>query len=145
MTAVATIGYEGDTIAIFLKRLKKARIRALIDIRELPLSRKLGFSKNALAHNVAAVGIEYFSFRELGSPSHLRKKMRKDKDYGYFLREYRKYARTQKAALREVLAIVTKKRSALLCFEKSAEHCHRKVAAEELQKLSRRKLTVKNL
>ena len=41
-----TIGYEGVKIEEFLDTLLEAEVTVLLDIRELPLSRKKGFSKN---------------------------------------------------------------------------------------------------
>ena len=49
MTELATIGYEGSAIEDFIATLKLANIEILLDVREIPLSRKKGFSKNALA------------------------------------------------------------------------------------------------
>jgi uncharacterized protein (DUF488 family) len=46
---VFTIGYEGRDIDEFVICLKDFNITRLIDVRELPLSRKRGFSKSTLA------------------------------------------------------------------------------------------------
>jgi uncharacterized protein (DUF488 family) len=46
---IATIGYEGSTIDDFVVALLHVSIDVLIDVRDLPLSRKKGFSKNQLA------------------------------------------------------------------------------------------------
>ena len=43
-----TIGYEGRKIDEFVVNLKSSHVKMLIDVRELPLSRKKGFSKNKL-------------------------------------------------------------------------------------------------
>lgn len=40
-----TIGYEGRKIDEFIERLKEFNISRLIDVREIPFSRKPGFSK----------------------------------------------------------------------------------------------------
>ena len=45
---IFTIGYEKSTIDEFVDRLADAEIEVLVDVRELPLSRKKGFSKNGL-------------------------------------------------------------------------------------------------
>lgn len=45
---VYTSGYEGKTIDGFVRQLKEHGIALLVDIRELPLSRKPGFSKSAI-------------------------------------------------------------------------------------------------
>lgn len=43
MTALYTVGYEGLALDELLDRLRHERIDRLIDIRELPLSRRRGF------------------------------------------------------------------------------------------------------
>ena len=52
-----TIGYEGLDTQKFLSLLSEHDIQTLVDIRELPLSRKSGFSKKALAHSLKRRGI----------------------------------------------------------------------------------------
>jgi len=44
-----TLGYEGLTIEAFIARLQAAQVKTVVDVRELPLSRKKGFSKSASA------------------------------------------------------------------------------------------------
>ena len=43
-----TIGYSGFDIESFIDKLLLNEIECLIDVREIPISRKKGFSKNAL-------------------------------------------------------------------------------------------------
>ncbi len=43
MTDLFTIGYEGVQFADFLQRLKAAGVDIVVDVRELPLSRRRGF------------------------------------------------------------------------------------------------------
>ena len=40
-----TFGYEGFDIDRFIARLKDVGIKTIVDVRQLPLSRKRGFSK----------------------------------------------------------------------------------------------------
>ncbi len=44
-----TIGYEGLSQKEFIATLAAAKVRIVFDVRELPLSRKPGFSKRGLA------------------------------------------------------------------------------------------------
>jgi uncharacterized protein (DUF488 family) len=44
--AICTIGYEGGTVAGFIRALKGAGVELVLDIRAAPVSRKKGFSKN---------------------------------------------------------------------------------------------------
>ena len=68
MSAILTIGYEGASIEEFVTTLKLAEIDVLIDVRDVPISRKRGFSKGALSSTVEAVGIKYLHLRDLGDP-----------------------------------------------------------------------------
>ncbi|MBM3616495.1 MAG: DUF488 domain-containing protein, partial [Alphaproteobacteria bacterium] len=68
MPNLLTIGYEGTDIATFLTALRASGVEVLADVRELPLSRKPGFSKSALSVALEGVGIRYRHFRELGDP-----------------------------------------------------------------------------
>lgn len=64
---VYTIGYEGKGLEGFIGELLGAEVDVLVDVRELPVSRKRGFSKSALSARVNDAGIEYLHFRSSGS------------------------------------------------------------------------------
>jgi len=63
-----TIGYEGKAVQGFVEDLVRNGIEVLVDVRELPVSRKPGFSKSKLREQVASSGIDYLHLRSLGSP-----------------------------------------------------------------------------
>ncbi|MBA3393051.1 MAG: DUF488 domain-containing protein [Deltaproteobacteria bacterium] len=48
--------------------LSAHRIDRVIDVRDLPLSRRRGFSKTPLATALTAHGIEYVHLRQAGNP-----------------------------------------------------------------------------
>jgi len=48
-TVLATISYEGADQVDFIASLHAAAITRLIDVREIPISRRRGFSRSALA------------------------------------------------------------------------------------------------
>ena len=79
-----TVGYEGRSIDDFVTILKSAGVTRLIDVREIPLSRKRGFSKSALKQRLDDESIAYVHYKELGSPSEIRHKLKEDWDYNYF-------------------------------------------------------------
>ncbi len=81
-----TIGYTGFGISEFVDTLLEHEIECLIDIREIPLSRKKGFSKTALTENLESVGIKYSHFRSLGSPRIDRHELRETGDFSQFFR-----------------------------------------------------------
>ena len=130
---VFTIGYEGTDLASFLAQLASAGIRQVIDVRELPLSRKRGFSKSALAAALADNGIHYLHLRDLGDPKPGREAARRG-DHAGFLRIYRRHLAGTAAqiALAEATRQAAAVRSCLLCFERDHEGCHRSIVADAM-------------
>jgi len=72
-----TTGYQGHTIETFLDLLLAHGIAHVIDVRQLPFSRKPDFSKKRLTAHLAAVGIAYTHLVELGTPKPLRDEVRR--------------------------------------------------------------------
>jgi len=87
MQTLATIGYEGSVLPDFINTLISAGIKRLIDIREVPLSRKQGFSKRALSEALSGAGLHYAHLRALGDPKAGREAARKG-DRHTFVRIY---------------------------------------------------------
>lgn len=65
---IYTIGYEGATQADVIAALERAGVKRVIDVRQLPLSRRPGFSKSSLAASLAERGIDYVHLKALGTP-----------------------------------------------------------------------------
>ena len=132
---ILTIGYEGASLDDFLSTLKAAGVQQLLDIRELPISRRKGFSKSALSAALTEAGIEYSHERALGSPREIRYRLREDGDLARFFSDFREYLDT--------LARTTTGAVALLCYERNHAECHRSVVAEALAR--RAQSTVRHL
>lgn len=132
-----TIGYEGASIDDFVETLRAAGISKLVDIRELPLSRKKGFSKRALCKAVTEVGIEYEHVRSLGDPKPGRDAA-KSGNLDEFRRIFFAHLETEPAqlAINDLISIAPQGRICLLCFERSHKHCHRKLVTDEVVKRS---------
>jgi len=124
MKKLFTIGYEGTDLTDFLKTLKAAKIDVLLDIREIPLSRRKGFSKFALGQAMEAAGISYRHEKQLGSPKTIRHRLRDDGNYQQFFRDFERYLHRQLSLL-ETLIEELHGNVALLCYEKAHHQCHR--------------------
>lgn len=129
-TPVFTIGYEKHTPDSFVNALARFDVKQLIDVRELPLSRRKGFSKTALAATLRESGIEYVHVREAGNPFRAQKG-----DIDACLKLYADHLSTQ--AVSRVLELSLRAPSALLCVEECAHECHRSVLARRLREASR--------
>ena len=100
-----TLGYEGLTIKPFTARLQAAQVKTVVGVRELPLSRKKGFSKSAFCAALSAHGIAYLHAPALGCPKPIRNQYKADGNWQTYTRDFLKYIQTQDASLRELVKI----------------------------------------
>jgi hypothetical protein len=129
-----TIGYEGITVENYLNILIKNDIRVLCDVRNNPLSRKFGFSKNSLQKYLGNIGIEYIHFPELGIKSEKRNNLNSVQDYQKLFKEYKSSLNNCREYLEKLyLLLETKNRIALTCFEHDPLNCHRHVIRDYLK------------
>lgn len=133
---VFTIGYEGLDIDAFMSMLAEHGIETVVDIRELPLSRKPGFSKKALASLLNPSGLEYVHIAALGCPKLVRDRYREDGNWKRYTDGFQKHLKTQKAALDELTELVASSNCVLLCYEADFNFCHRSMVANAVQHLS---------
>ena len=128
-----TAGYEGTTIETFIDKLRANRIDCLLDIRAVPLSRKPGFSKIKLAERLSLAGVRYIHLAELGTPKNIREKLKLTQDYSTFFKRMERYLSAQTEAIKLAYNHVMNSRCCLMCFERLADRCHRRIVAEEIK------------
>lgn len=119
----------------FIARLQEARVSTIMDVRELPLSRKKGFSKTALREHLVAVGIGYVHLPALGCPKSVRDRYRADGDWTRYTRDFLAYLKTQDVGVREVARQARTATACLICFEADYAMCHRTYVARAAQRL----------
>jgi uncharacterized protein (DUF488 family) len=141
-----TIGYEGLKLDNFIKYLKFHDISTVADVRHLPASRKKGFSKNGLREFLGDNSIKYISVRELGTSKGMREDLKKTGDYETFFSLYRQVITKKKEHLEGIHAMVQEgERVALMCFEKEAARCHRKIIADAIKVIDGNGLKIKHI
>ena len=126
MTIIYTIGYEATTMADFLAALRIAGVQRVIDVRALPLSRRPGFSKSGLAASLAEAGIDYVHLKALGTPKRGRDAAKRG-DVATLEAVYDDQLALPEAqaAAAIMLDLAAERPSALLCYERDPQHCHR--------------------
>lgn len=126
MPVIWTIGYEQATVAGVMAALNRAGVDLLADVRALPLSRRPGFSKSALAANAREAGVEYRHFKALGTPADGRAAARRH-DHAALERIYAAQLDLPEAAIAgaQLAELARERKVALLCYERAASECHR--------------------
>ncbi len=133
MSKLTTIGYEQASLDDFVATLLDASVERVLDVRELPLSRKRGFSKKSLNKALEAAGIGYLHIKALGDPKPGRDAARAGR-FAEFRKIYARHLATPDAqlALEQAGQEILNAKCCLLCFERNPENCHRKVVADTL-------------
>lgn len=131
MATLNTIGYERADLEKFVRALQTNRIEYLVDVRQVPISRKRGFSKTSLREALEKAGIKYIHLKALGDPKSGREAAKAGR-FAEFNEIYRRHLATPAAqdALSLVGDIANSTNSCLMCYERTPEYCHRKVVAE---------------
>lgn len=125
-TTICTIGYEGATVPELVAALKDAGVELLIDVRAVTSSRRPGFSKNALAAEMVAAGIDYRHLKALGTPKAGRDAARKgDKATLEAVYAGQLALPEAQAEAAVMTGLAASRRAALLCYERDPAMCHR--------------------
>ncbi len=135
--ALFTIGYEGMSIEGFFKLLAQKGVTCLCDVRRVPFSHKLGFSKEQLGELARAMDFRYLHLPMLGIASYRRQRLETQEDYDRLFAEYEAQDLPgMESTLRELAHMVEGgERIALMCFEANIRQCHRRILAERLSKM----------
>lgn len=128
-----TVGYEGTNINGFIANLLTNSVDCVLDVRQRPLSRKPGFSKNELAQRLNSSKIQYVHLPDLGTPKPIRQKLKSTRDYSTFFKKMNAYLATRKDAMETAYKYAMNNTSCLMCFERLADQCHRKLVAKKIK------------
>lgn len=124
-----TFGYEGQDITAFIAHLRQHGVDTVVDVRELPLSRKKGFSKSSFAATLAEAGIGYVHKPSLGCPKPIRDQYRADQDWAAYTKAFLAYVDTQQVPLQDLVRLSDGQVACLVCFEADHTMCHRTYVA----------------
>ncbi|GAA1150469.1 DUF488 domain-containing protein [Kribbella jejuensis] len=139
---ILSIGYEGRSQQDLLATLTSHGVTVVVDVRLNPISRKPGLSKTRLAEALAAAGIEYRHLKALGNPRTNRSPFHEGR-IAEGCDEFRKLLAAPEAesALQQIVNASRHTKLAVLCFEKSHDHCHRQIVVDEVDSRESRDIT----
>lgn len=130
MGVLRTIGYEKASVDDFVATLRVAGVKTVVDIRELPLSRRRGFSKTSLRQTLGSADIGYVHLVSLGDPKSGRVAAREGR-VEEFREIFSRHLDTPAAqeGLRAVIDLIETGDICLLCYERDHRFCHRELVA----------------
>jgi uncharacterized protein (DUF488 family) len=132
---VFTVGHSTLPIEKFVATLQAYAIEQLADVRTVPRSRRNPqFNADTLRASLAAAGVTYVPFGELGG---LRKPRRDSPNSGWrneSFRGYADYMQTEPfvAGLERLIELAGERRTAIMCAEAVPWRCHRSLVADAL-------------
>jgi uncharacterized protein (DUF488 family) len=131
-----TVGHSTRTLDEFIAVLHAHFIQTLVDIRSLPMSRRLPhFNREALEKTLSDAGIRYFWLKELGGR---RKQIRDDSPnialHNDSFRNYADYMLTEDfhRGIAGLIKLAEQSRTAYMCAERVYFHCHRMLVSDWL-------------
>ena len=125
---IISLGYERRSVDELLEILYMHKVTKLLDVREVPISRKKGFSKKSLTLSLMQVGIKYKHIKAAGNPH------RKENDLGHGMQLYSSYLHKNPEVIEQVLDEISDSGVAVFCYERSHLDCHRSVLLDSLVK-----------
>ena len=127
-----TIGYSGKTAQEFFELLKKNKIECLVDIRIYPNHDGAQYaSKRDLPYLLKEIADCDYDYRiELAPTPKLLDDIHKDGDWDKYVAGYTQLMEEREIPFTLDKEFFEKQACCLLCFEATAEQCHRRLVAE---------------
>lgn len=131
---IFTIGFTKTTAEHFFGRLKRANVECLLDVRLNNASQLAGFAK---ARDLPfflreLLGAEYAHEPLLAPTKELLDEYKKNKgDWAVYERQFLELMQSRRVE-QQISRDTFSRRTALLCSEATAEHCHRRLVCEYL-------------
>ena len=134
LVRLGSIGYEKHReVDAFAQLIAAAGIERLIDVRELPISRRKGFAKTALSNALEDHGVEYIHLRSMGNPKEFRDLYKSGRVYAGRLGFEKLLLRDRLDELALLAEMIREKPAALMCVEDEEDVCHRRVILDALE------------
>jgi len=132
---VVGVGYEGRSLEEFLALLQAEGVQVLVDARLIPRCSRRGFSRNALAETLEAIGISYVHYEILGVPEFDQVGFRGDRAaVASASTRYRSRLSTPVAqrVIRDLVGVARHRRVAVMTMFADADRCHRGTLMAEI-------------
>lgn len=133
---IYTIGHSTHSLEEFVGMLQSFEIKALVDIRLLPGSRRMPqFDKENLEASLKEYSIQYTHLKALGGRRKVHKDSKNTRWRNMSFRGYADYMETEEfgKGIAELETIALKERTAYMCAEAVWWSCHRSLVSDYLK------------
>ncbi len=129
-----TIGFTKKSAEEFFEAIRTSGVRHVIDVRLKNTSHLAGFAKrNDLVYFLdCLLGVQYHHLAAFAPSDDLLARYREDGDWQRYETEYDKLLRSRNPE-QSIDRSILEEGAVLLCSEPTAEHCHRRLAADYLR------------
>ncbi len=130
-----TLGHSNRSLPELLSLLRAHELEQIVDIRSSPRSRRHpSFDKAPLSAALKAQGLQYLHLSDLGGMRPTPPEPGPDGGLDSKWWGYSAHMRSARftAAVDRLLEVASGRRSALMCAERSHEHCHRHLLCDAL-------------
>jgi uncharacterized protein (DUF488 family) len=129
------VGHSTRSADEFIALLRAHHIHQLVDVRTIPRSRhNPQFAKDQLSASLHEAGIHYLHIPSLGGLRHARRDSVNNAWRNASFRGYADYMQTPEFdnAIKELIRIAKRRRTAIMCAEAVPWRCHRSLIADAL-------------
>jgi uncharacterized protein (DUF488 family) len=131
---IYTTGYQNKSAGDFFEPLRAHGIECMIDIRIRPDEIQDGYARRAdLGYLLEKIlGCEYRYWIQLAPTPEMLDYYRAHPDWEGYVADYTKLLDERNIPAALDRSLFEQKKCCLMCYEETAEHCHRRLAAERL-------------
>ena len=123
--AVASIGYQHKSVDEFVALLRAHGVTRVVDVRANATSRRADFRRDHLERALAARDIAYEHLPHAGNP--FRSTAGARGSFADIAPRYREHLQRHPSVLLDVYAVLSRGKSAVMCYEADPASCHRTV------------------
>ena len=131
-----TVGHSTRSLKEFIETLDSFEIKVLADVRSFPGSRRYPhFNREQLKASLAAAGLEYQHFPELGGRRHVQADSLNIAWRNESFRGYADYMETDhfREGIGRLISVASSGRTAIMCAEAVWWRCHRSLISDYLK------------
>ena len=144
---IFTLGFQDLTLVDFIRLVKEQEVVRVVDIRgkRMIVDGRIPFSPKQLKSVLKNVDVDYIQMPEVEMPTQLENRSRGNGNRAEFIQEYVDIVSSDKSIVKKVNKYLSDDKVMLLCFEREADACKRRLFANLVVAILPDKIKIRNL